>query len=108
MTAVQEKYKFKRVEPHFQILATRSASKEGTETAVALPHSWECTKEPISALCQIMVVRESSELEQNYGIFRTKNVEVEVVPVVDLIAYKSFLVGNATQVNIEMIYDLIV
>ena len=55
-----------------------------------------------------MVVRESSELEQNYGIFRTKNVEVEVVPVVDLIAYKSFLVGNATQVNIEMIYDLIV
>ena len=42
--------KFKRLEPHFQFSATRSASKEGTETAAALPHSRECTKEPISAL----------------------------------------------------------
>ena len=42
--------KFKRLEPHFQLSATRSASKEGTETAVASPHSRECTKEPISAL----------------------------------------------------------
>ena len=42
--------KFKRLEPHFQLSATGSASKEGTETAVALPHSRECTKEPISAL----------------------------------------------------------
>ena len=42
--------KFKRLEPHFQLSATRSASKEGTETAVALPHSRECTKCPISAL----------------------------------------------------------
>ena len=42
--------KVKRLGPHFQLSATRSASKEGTETAVALPHSRECTKEPISAL----------------------------------------------------------
>ena len=42
--------KFKRLEPHFQLSATRSASKEGTETAVALSHSRECTKEPITAL----------------------------------------------------------
>ena len=42
--------KFKRLEPHFQLSATRSASKEGTETAVAMPHSRECTKEPIPAL----------------------------------------------------------
>ena len=42
--------KFKRLEPHFQLSATRSDSKEGTETAVALPYSRECTKEPISAL----------------------------------------------------------
>ena len=42
--------KFKRLEPHFQISATRSGWKEVTETAVALPHSRECTKEPISAL----------------------------------------------------------
>ena len=42
--------KFKRLEPHFQISATRSEWKEVTENAVALPHSRECTKEPISAL----------------------------------------------------------
>ena len=32
-------HKFKRLEPHFQIAATRSGLKEITETAVALPHS---------------------------------------------------------------------
>ena len=42
--------KFKRLEPHFQLSATRSASKAGTEIAVALPHSRERTKEPIPAL----------------------------------------------------------
>ena len=31
-------HKFKRLEPHFQISATRSGWEEGTETAVALPH----------------------------------------------------------------------
>ena len=41
--------KFKRLEPHFQPSATRSGWKV-TETAVALPHSRECTKEPIYAL----------------------------------------------------------
>ena len=41
--------KFKRLEPYFQISVTRSEWKV-TETAVALPHSRECTKEPISAL----------------------------------------------------------
>ena len=46
--------KFKRLEPHFQLSAMKSASKEGTETAVASPYSRECTKEPTSA-CQIMV-----------------------------------------------------
>ena len=39
-----------RPEPHFRLSATRSASQEGTKTAVALPHSRECIKEPISAL----------------------------------------------------------
>ena len=42
--------KFKRLEPHFQLSVTRSASKEGTETTAALPRSRECTKEPISAV----------------------------------------------------------
>ena len=41
--------KFKRLEPNFQLWA-RSAAKEGMENAVALPHSRECTKEPISAM----------------------------------------------------------
>ena len=43
-------HKFKHLEPHFQLSARRSASKEGTETAVALPHSRECAKKPTSAL----------------------------------------------------------
>ena len=38
------------MEPHFQLSETGSASKDGTEAAVALPQSRECTKEPISAL----------------------------------------------------------
>ena len=42
--------KFKRLEPHFQLSTTGSASKERTETAVALPRSRECTKEPIPGL----------------------------------------------------------
>ena len=66
------KSKFKRLEPHFQLSATRSASKEGTETAAALPHSRECTKEPISAL-PIIVQRKSSELEQKNGMSYMKN-----------------------------------
>ena len=40
----------KRLEPHFQTSATRSAPKEDTEGAVALEHSRECTKKLISAL----------------------------------------------------------
>ena len=36
--------------------------------------------------CQTMVQRESSELERNYAMSYRKNGEVEVVPVVDLIA----------------------
>ena len=59
---------------------------EGAETAVAWPHSRECTKEPISGLPNYMVQRESSELERNYAMSYRKNGEVEVVPVVDLIA----------------------
>ena len=42
--------KFKRLEPHLHISATSSGWKEVTETTVALPHSGECTKEPIFAL----------------------------------------------------------
>ena len=41
---------FKRLEPHFPYPATRSASKECTETAIALPNSQECIKEPMSSL----------------------------------------------------------
>ena len=41
---------FKGLEPHFRLLATGSASKEATETGVALPHSSGCAKGPICAL----------------------------------------------------------
>ena len=34
-------HEFKRLEPHVQLSATGSASKEGAETAIALPHSRE-------------------------------------------------------------------
>ena len=43
-------HKFKRLEPQCHISATRSRWKETSESAVALPHSRECTKEPISPL----------------------------------------------------------
>ena len=43
-------HKLKCREPHFQRSAPRSGWKEISETAVALLHSWECIKEPISAL----------------------------------------------------------
>ena len=44
--------KFMCLEPHFQISATRSGWKV-TKTAVASPHSRECTKEPMSPLRNI-------------------------------------------------------
>ena len=42
--------KIKRLEPHFQTSATRSAPKEDTKSAVALAHPRECTKELIAGL----------------------------------------------------------
>ena len=42
--------RLKRLEPRFHLSATRPASKEGTDNAVASPHSrGGCTKEPMSA-----------------------------------------------------------
>ena len=93
-------HKSKRLEPHFQIAATRSGWKEITETSVALPHSHRSAPKSRYLPCQILVQRKSPELEQNCGISQRKNWEVEVVPVVDLIAYKSFFPwGTATQVE---------
>ena len=60
--------KFKRLEPHFQISATRSGWKEVTETAVASPHSRECTKDRISAL------RHNGSMEKFGAIGRTEAV----------------------------------
>ena len=42
--------KFKRLETHFQLSATGSDSKEVMQSAVALPHSRECTKEATPVL----------------------------------------------------------
>ena len=64
--------KFKRLEPHFQVSATRSRWKEVTETAVDSPQSRECTKEPISPL-RILDHWKSSELEQDDGISDVQN-----------------------------------
>ena len=64
---------------HFQISATMSDWKQGTETAAALPPSRECTKEPISALPNIGSMK-SFELEQKDKISVTKKTEVEVLP----------------------------
>ena len=75
--------KFKRLEPHFQLSATRSASKEGTETAVALSHSRECTKEPISALPNNGSMEKFGAKAELLWNIKSK---VEVLPVVDLIA----------------------
>ena len=66
--------KLKRLEPHFQLSATRSASKESTETAIALPHSRECTKEPISALPKYGSKEKfGATVEQNCGMSYRKN-----------------------------------
>ena len=48
----------------------------------------------------------NSELEQNYGISYSKKIEVEVLPVVDLIADSPYiyLVDNATQVKEHRYY----
>ena len=94
--------KFERPEPHFQLSATTSALTEGTETAVALPQSRECTKEPISALPNYASKEKfgATTVEQNCGMSYRKNGDVEVVPVADLIARSAFFfVGNATQVD---------
>ena len=94
--------KIKRLEPHLQLSATRSASKEDTETAVALPHSRECTKEPISALPNYGSREKFGAKAELRNVLQEKIKNVEVVPVVDLTAKsakKCFFVGNATQVN---------
>ena len=76
----------------FALSATRSASEEGAETAVDLPHSREWTKEPTSALRnygskgKLGATASRAELQN----ILQENIEVEVIPVVDLIAYNSF------------------
>ena len=46
---------FKRLKPHFRFSATRSATKEGTETAVALPRWRECTKGAYNCLAKYRI-----------------------------------------------------
>ena len=65
--------KFKRLEPHFQFSATRSASKEGTEMlSLCHSHGNARLKEPSTAL-PIVDEWEKSKLEQNYGTSYRKN-----------------------------------
>ena len=98
-------YKFKRLEPHFQLSATGSASKESTETAVALPHSRECTNKPISALPK-------NGSKEKFGA----RAELRNILQEHLIGrggsscrfdcLQQFLVGNATQVSHKMPYAI--
>ena len=71
LATAQETAKFKRLELHFQLSATRSASKEGTETAADFATHGSAPRSPYLP-CQTMVQRKSSELEQNYGMFYRK------------------------------------
>ena len=64
--------KFKQLEPHFQISATRSGWKEVTETAVASPHSRACTKEPISPLCNIGLMEKFGSRAERRNILQEK------------------------------------
>ena len=80
--------------------ATRSASKEGSETAVALPRSRQYTKEPVFALPSIESMGKFGARAELRNVLQ-ESIEVEVLPVVDLMAdsaKQGFLVGNATQV----------
>ena len=68
-------HKFKRLKPHLQLSATRSASRRARKLLSICHNHGSAPRSPYMP-CQIMVQRKSSELEQNY----------RMVPVVDLTA----------------------
>ena len=89
---------FKRLEPIFQFSATRSASKEATESAVALAHSRECTKELILALLNYNSMGKFGARAELRNVLQGKTSWVDVVPVSLCQEIRFVFVGNATQV----------
>ena len=90
--------KFKRLEPHFQPSATRSASKEDTKRAVALTHSRGCTKELISGLPNFGSLETFGAREKNEMSSGKKRRQT----CFHWLCCRNFflcLVGSATQVN---------
>lgn len=95
---------------HIQISATTSASKEGTETAVDLPYSRECTEKSISALPNIGPMKNigvaGEVMESPTGKIKRGR---EVLTVVGLSSDSFFVVvGNATQITLpsNACYDI--
>ena len=72
--------KFERLEPQFQTSATRSAPKEDTKSAVALAHSWECTKELIPGLPNFGSVGTFGAKAEKRNVLRKKTA-ANVLPV---------------------------
>ena len=96
---------FKRLEPRFQSSATRSASKEGTETAAALPHSRECTKEPISASPNNAQLEKFGSTEESWNIL-TEQIRWRGASSCRFDRrFGIFFVGNATQVVYDKSHD---
>ena len=85
--------KLKCLEPHFQLSATGSDSKEVMQSAVALPHSRECTKEATPVLPNNGSKVKFGATAELRNILQEKR-EVKVLPVFDLIAYKTLFCGQ--------------
>ena len=67
------------------VTVTRSASKEGTQTAGVLPHARVCTEDPIFAL-QKRRLKEKFGASAEFPHILLEKTEVHALPVVDLIA----------------------
>ena len=91
--------KLKSLEPHLQFSGRHgNCCRFATHAGVAPTGPY--------LPCEKMNQWKNSELEQNYGISYSKKIEVEVLPVVDLIADSPYiyLVDNATQVKEHRYY----
>ena len=85
LVAVQKKDQFKRLEAHFQLSATRFASKEGTESAVVLPLTGVHQGNHL-CLAKLWLNGKARSYSRITGYPPGKIEREEVVPVVDLIA----------------------
>ena len=70
--------KFKNLEPHFQVSATRSIDGRRSRKLIVLRHTHGSAPRSPYLPCEILDQWKSSELEQNDGISYSKNWEIEV------------------------------